>query len=88
MNDGTRIPQNPDYLQDCLRNRVPPGQGEFGAADFVGTLIDLGVRVPWALEVCNDDVWGQPAAAHVQRCADGMRAVLAHTGSTRPGSAA
>lgn len=88
MNDGTRIPQNPDYLQDCLRNRVPPGEGEFGAADFVGTLIDLGVRVPWALEVCNDDVWGQPAAAHVQRCADGMRAVLAHARSARPGTAA
>ena len=77
MSDGTRVPQRPDYLQDCLRNRVAPGDGEFGAVDFVGALIDMGVSVPWALEVCNDSVWGSPARDHAIRCADGMRTVLA-----------
>ena len=77
MNDGTALPQRPDYLQDCLRNRVAPGDGEFGAAGFVRTLLDMGVTVPWALEVCNDAVWGGPAAEHVRHCADAMRAVLA-----------
>ena len=77
MNDGTRVPANPDYLQDCLRNRVPPGQGEFDAAEFVRELIGMGVDLPWALEVCQDDVWGQPATPHVTQCADGMRSVLA-----------
>ena len=77
MSDGTRVPQRPDYLQDCLRNRVAPGDGEFGPVDFVGALIDMGVSVPWALEVCNDSVWGSPARDHAIRCADGMRTVLA-----------
>jgi sugar phosphate isomerase/epimerase len=76
MSDGTLAPENPDYLQDCLRNRVAPGSGEFGAMDFVRTLIDMGVNVPWGMEVCNDSVWGQPALAHVQAIADGMRATL------------
>ena len=77
MNDGTLVPQRPDYLQDCLRNRVAPGDGEFGAVNFVGALIDMGVSVPWALEVCNDSVWGRPGQDHAMQCADGMRAVLA-----------
>jgi hypothetical protein len=45
--------------------------------EFVRTLLDLGVAVPWSLEVCNDDVWGRPGAAHVTRAAEGMRRVLA-----------
>ena len=77
MSDGTLMPQRPDYLQDCLRNRVAPGDGEFGAAHFVGALIAMGVSVPWALEVCNDSVWGIPGQDHVTHCADGMRTVLA-----------
>jgi sugar phosphate isomerase/epimerase len=76
MSDGPRRPALADYKDDCLRNRVPPGDGEFGAVDFVRMLIDLGVDVPWSLEVCNDDVWGRPGADHVRAAADGMRRVL------------
>ena len=83
MSDGTATPALADYKDDCLRHRVPPGEGEFGAVEFVRTLIDLGVDVPWSLEVCNDDVWGRPGADHVQRAADGMRRVLAQA-RTRP----
>lgn len=77
MNDGPAEPTLPDYKDDCLRYRVAPGTGTFGVVEFVSTLLDLGVDVPWALEVCNDDVWGHPGGDHVQRAADGMRAVLA-----------
>ena len=77
MSDGTRTPALADYKDDCLRNRVPPGDGEFGAVGFVRTLLDLGVDVPWSLEVCNDDVWGRPGADHVRAVADAMRDVLA-----------
>jgi sugar phosphate isomerase/epimerase len=77
MSDGTVAPALTDYKDDCLRHRVAPGDGEFGAVEFVRTLLDLGVDVPWSLEVCNDDVWGRPAADHVQHVADGMRRVLA-----------
>jgi sugar phosphate isomerase/epimerase len=76
MSDGPATPTLPDYKDDCLRHRVPPGDGEFGAVDFVRTLIELGVDVPWSLEVCNDDVWGRPGADHVRRAADAMRTIL------------
>lgn len=78
MNDGPLAPTDAtDYVQDCLRYRVPPGEGEMGAVEFVTELLRIGADVPWQLEVCNDDVWGKPGAAHVQAAADGMRTVLA-----------
>jgi sugar phosphate isomerase/epimerase len=77
MSDGTVVPALADYKDDCLRHRVAPGDGEFGAVDFVRTLLDLGVDVPWSLEVCNDDVWGHAGGDHVRRAAEGMRRVLA-----------
>jgi sugar phosphate isomerase/epimerase len=77
MNDGPMRPDLDSYYEDCLRRRVPPGQGEMDAVGFVVTLLEMGVRLPWSIEVCNDAVWDQPAAPHVQACADGMRAVLA-----------
>lgn len=82
MSDGPAAPILDDYKEDCLRYRVPPGVGEFGAVEFVRTIIGLGIDVPWSLEVCNDDAWGQPGADHVQRSADGMRRVLADARST------
>jgi sugar phosphate isomerase/epimerase len=77
MSDGPAAPTLADYKDDCLRHRVPPGEGDFDAERFVGTLIDMGVALPWSLEVCNDDVWGQPGGEHVRRVAEGMRNVLA-----------
>ena len=76
MNDGPLLPTIDDYVPDCLRFRVPPGEGEMGAVDFVTELLRLGADVPWQLEVCNDDVWGKPALAHVTAAAEGMRRVL------------
>jgi sugar phosphate isomerase/epimerase len=79
MSDGPAVPTLADYKDDCLRHRVPPGEGDFGAVEFVRTIIELGVDVAWSLEVCNDDVWGQPGADHVRRAADGMRDVLSRS---------
>ena len=86
MSDGSIEPAMEDYKDDCLRHRVAPGEGEFGAVEFVRTLIDLGVDVPWSLEVCNDDAWGRPAAAHVRRVADAMRHVLAEARAASTGA--
>ena len=78
MNDGTLLPANPDdYIDDCLRHRVPPGDGEMDAVGFVTELLRVGADVPWQLEACNDDVWGRPALDHVTAAAEGMRRVLA-----------
>lgn len=82
MSDGPAAPQLDDYKDDCLRNRVPPGLGEFGAVEFVSILLDAGIDLPWSLEVCNDANWDAPAAAPAQACADGMRSVLAAARST------
>ena len=80
MSDGPVAPASPDdiadYKDDCLRHRVPPGQGTFDVDGFVTALLDLGVDLPWDLEVCNDAAWGRPAAEHVTACAVGMRSVL------------
>jgi sugar phosphate isomerase/epimerase len=79
MSDGPLVPEPDDaadYKDDCLRHRVPPGEGMFDVDGFVTTLLDLGVDLPWDLEVCNDGAWGRPAIEHVTACADGMRSVL------------
>ncbi len=79
MNDGPLVAQLPDYKDDCLANRVPPGQGEFAVAEMVACLRAIGVAVPWSLEVCRDLTDGPSPAEHVQQCADAMRAMLAVT---------
>ena len=43
MNDGPSRPVLDDYKQDCLRYRVPPGEGDFNCVGFVQTLKDMGV---------------------------------------------
>lgn len=77
MNDGPTLPDLESYYEECLRRRLPPGQGEMDAVGFVTTLLTKGVHGPWSMEVCNDAVWDQPGRLHVQACADGMRDVLA-----------
>ncbi len=76
MSDGPPTPMLADYKDDCLRHRVPPGDGTFDVDAFVGTLLDLGVDVPWDLEVCNEAAWGRPAIDHATACATAMRRVL------------
>ncbi len=75
INDGPMKPQIDDYKDDCLLNRVAPGDGEMHVAEFVAMLLRMGTTAPWSLEVCQ-----QGAAVgedHVRHCADQMRAVLA-----------
>ena len=83
MSDGAASPASSDYKDDCLRNRVPPGDATFDVDGFVTTLLDLGVDRPWDLEVCNDDAWGRPALEHVAACASAMRNVLERCLATR-----
>ena len=46
MSDGPAAPVLDDYKDDCLRHRVPPGEGTFGAETFVATLLEMGVGTP------------------------------------------
>ena len=67
MSDGPTVPTLDDYKDDCLRHRVPPGDGEFDVDGFVAAVLDAGYAGPWDLEVCNDDVWNTPPDAHLAR---------------------
>lgn len=75
-NDGTIAPQHPDYLQDCLSNRVPPGDGEFSLVEMVRILDGIGSTAPIGLEVCSSTLWAGPVDDAARLAADGMRAVL------------
>lgn len=76
MSDGPAASTLDDYKDDCLRYRVPPGDGDFDVDGFVNAVLDVGYSGPWDLEVCNDDVWGRTPDAHVVGAAAGMRRVL------------
>ena len=80
MDDGPLRPQLADYKQDCMVNRVAPGEGEFDCVAFVRLLTEIGVRSPISLEVCSAELWEAPADEAARRAADGMRAVLAEAG--------
>ncbi len=75
-NDGTVTPQHPDYLEDCLKNRVPPGDGEFALVDISRILDAIGSTAPIGLEVCSTALWGAPVAEAAQVSADAMRRIL------------
>jgi len=76
-NDGTIAAQHPDYLQDCLTNRVPPGEGEFTLVEMVRILDAIGSTAPIGVEVCSAELWAAPVDHAAQVSADGMRRVLA-----------
>jgi sugar phosphate isomerase/epimerase len=83
MNDGPMQPNLDGYKEDCMRFRVPPGEGELDAVGFVRLLTGMGVSSPISLEVCSTELWAAPASVAAQRAADGMRRVLAAAGEGR-----
>jgi sugar phosphate isomerase/epimerase len=86
LSDGPRRPPSDDladYKDDCLRNRVPPGDGEMDVAGFVAAILDAGSTAPWSVEVCDDAVWDLSGVEqvsgveHARRCGEATRDVLA-----------
>jgi sugar phosphate isomerase/epimerase len=78
VNDGPRLAAEPNYKIDCLVNRQAPGTGELDCADLLQQLVELGVDVPWTLEVCRDA--DSDHTTHVATCAAGLRSVVSGTG--------
>jgi sugar phosphate isomerase/epimerase len=79
-NDGTIAPletKDPfDYREDCLANRVPPGEGEFAIVEMVQILDAIGSQAPIGVEVCSTELWAAPVEHSAQVSADAMRRVL------------
>jgi sugar phosphate isomerase/epimerase len=78
LNDGPLVPVDADYKHDCLRNRLAPGDGEMDVVGFAAELMQMGVDVPWTVEVCRDDeeFVGGRGRTHAIRCIEATRAVL------------
>ncbi|MGI9596099.1 MAG: sugar phosphate isomerase/epimerase family protein [Acidimicrobiales bacterium] len=77
LNDGTIEPQHPDYLEDCLTNRVPPGDGQFDLVGLIRALDQIGSTAPLGLEVCSTELWQGPVDVAAAVSAQGMRRILA-----------
>jgi len=75
VSDGPLAPTLDSYYEDCLRTRVPPGDGEMDVAGFLDAVRSTGTTVPIALEVCNDTTWDTDARGFVAACASGLRAL-------------
>ncbi len=75
--NGTVVPQGTDYYEDCLANRVPPGDGEFALVDMIRILDAAGSTAPIGIEVCSAELWPGSVERAAQTGADGMRRVLA-----------
>lgn len=75
MNDGSLIPENPDYYRDCLDNRRAPGDGEFDIPGLVKALRRSGTQIPWSVEAPSAFGWTRPEV-HIAQLASGMRKFL------------
>ena len=76
-NDGPIQPEHPDYYEDCMANRFPPGQGEFALVELIRVLDEIGSTAPLGLEVCSTELWAAPVDVAATAAADGMHKVLA-----------
>jgi sugar phosphate isomerase/epimerase len=77
INDGPRERTEPDYLTDALRNRRPPGEGDFDLVGFLKLLSGMGVRVPLSVEVISSSLGESPAEQVARRLSDTTRSVMA-----------
>lgn len=73
LSDGTMARENPDYLQDCLENRRPLGEGEFDLPAFLGILDEIGADGPRSFEVISTELQQLSPEAAAQRIAAGAR---------------
>ena len=72
FNDGTIEQQEPDLRDDCLRNRLIPGGGEF---DLVGLLRERDKYRPdttFSIEVINTGLRAQNPARTARQIAKGV----------------
>ncbi len=75
FNDADSEPVG-DLLEDTLHRRRLPGQGAFPLVDFVRNLDEMGVRVPYSVEIISDELAALPAAEAARLSADTTRSIL------------
>jgi sugar phosphate isomerase/epimerase len=63
-------------LEDCIDNRLLPGEGAAGAEAFVAALLDAGVTAPFSVEVVSKEQRERPLAEAAQLTYRAARAVI------------
>jgi sugar phosphate isomerase/epimerase len=76
MSDGTVPRTAPDYIEDTLHFRAPPGEGQFDLVRFVRTMDTIGSPMPYSVEVIDDDLQGLPAVDAGRRLGAATRGIL------------
>lgn len=79
LSDGPARPRGSDYDDETRRHRLAPGDGDWDLTAFVEAVRATGARVPWSIEVCNEDAWDTDGAEFVARCAAGVQRVVGTT---------
>lgn len=64
-------------LEDTVHHRRVPGEGAFPLVDYVRMLDEIGVRVPFGVEVLSDELRALPASEAARRACGATRRVLA-----------
>ena len=65
-----------EYLDDCLTNRVLPGEGEFALVEMARILDAIGSTAPIGVEICSADLWAAPVDYAATASAEAMQCVL------------
>ena len=66
-------------IEDCLDNRLLPGEGVAGTAHFVSVLRDMGVSVPLSVEVISDAQRARPLDEAARVSLQAARSVIDQT---------
>jgi sugar phosphate isomerase/epimerase len=77
FNDGPLGRVHPDYYTECTSYREIPGAGEFDLIGFVRTLDEMGVDLPFEVEVISLELDRRAPDDAAARMADGTRGVIA-----------
>lgn len=76
FDDADAVPVG-TLLEDTLRRRRVPGEGALPLVEYVRMLDEIGVRVPYSVEVISDELAALPAVDAARRAVDASRRVLA-----------
>jgi len=76
FNDGPIEQQEPDLREDCLRNRLVPGEGEFDLTGLLRARDNYRPDTTFSIEVINTKLRAQDPALTAQQIADGVTAVV------------
>ncbi|MDH3755119.1 MAG: sugar phosphate isomerase/epimerase [Acidimicrobiia bacterium] len=78
LSDGPLVPVDGDhYDDDCLTNRLAPGEGEFDIAGFIRELDANGSTAPLSMEICSTRLWERPIEEAAVTIASAIRDILA-----------